>query len=71
MELKTGDKVQLVSGGPEMTVRGIVGDGSFSKEENYIQISVKRLNEGDVYCQWFDGSKLEEAAFRVLMLKKL
>ncbi len=36
MEIKTGDVVQLASGGPEMTVKGIIGNANspLSKTEN-------------------------------------
>lgn len=70
MEFNTGEKVQLISGGPEMTVRGIVGDGSFSRDESYLQVK-RGFKDGDIYCQWFNGSKLEGAAFRREMLIKL
>ena len=70
MDYKTGDKVQLISGGPDMTVKGIVGDGSLNKMENYA-LKTSGFEEGDVYCQWFNGSKLECPAFKKSMLKKL
>ena len=41
---KTGDVVQLKSGGPKMTV----------KSSNV---------SGEIYCQWFAGSKLEAGYF--------
>ena len=30
-----GDIVKLKSGGPDMTVKGVVGDGSLTKMEDY------------------------------------
>jgi uncharacterized protein YodC (DUF2158 family) len=47
-KFKTGDIVQLKSGGPNMTVKD-VGDATFGKPE-YI-------------CQWFGGRKLEQGIF--------
>jgi len=45
---KTGDLVQLKSGGPAMTVKEAIGDG---------------LDGGDYLCQWFGGSTLKEGVF--------
>lgn len=70
MNFKTDDKVQLVSGGPEMTVKGVLGDGSLTKQEKF-SLTVAGFEEGDVYCQWFNGNKLEGGTFRKLMLKKM
>jgi uncharacterized protein YodC (DUF2158 family) len=70
MEYKTGDKVQLISGGPDMTVKGIVGTESLNKMENLALKSSGNM-EGDVYCQWFNNTKLEGGVFKPTMLKKL
>jgi uncharacterized protein YodC (DUF2158 family) len=70
MEYKTGDKVQLISGGPDMTVKGIVGTESLNKVENLALNSSGHM-EGDVYCQWFNNTKLEGGVFKPTMLKKL
>ena len=70
MEYKTGDKAQLISGGTDMTVKGILGDDSLSKMENFA-LTNSGFKKGDVYCQWFNGNKLEGAAFNKSMLKKL
>ena len=69
MEYKTGDKVQLISGGPDMTVKGVIGE-SLTKMENYA-LTTSGFENGDVYCQWFNGNKLEGAGFKKAMLKKL
>lgn len=49
----TGDKVQLASGGPVMTVR---------------QQSVTANGSSVVACTWFDGVALKEASFSPEML---
>ncbi len=50
---KSGDKVRLATGGPDMTV----------KEEDTTAYTF--VKENPLYvCQWFDGSKLTEAKFR-------
>ncbi|MFC1793050.1 YodC family protein [Planctomycetota bacterium] len=46
-EFKEGIIVQLKSGGPKMTCTG----------------KMSPLDEGDVSCQWFAGSKLESGWF--------
>lgn len=70
MEYKTGDKVQLVSGGPDMTVKGVLGTDELTKMENFA-LKNSGGNDGDVYCQWFNGTKLEGGVFKPKMLKKL
>jgi uncharacterized protein YodC (DUF2158 family) len=46
---KTGDIVQLKSGGPEMTVKGPLGTSGDSSKI--------------LICQWFGGKKLEQGHF--------
>ena len=46
-QLKSGDAVQLKSGGPKMTVSGPTG----------------RHKPGYYDCKWFAGSKLNEGEF--------
>jgi len=70
MEYKTGDKVQLISGGPEMTVKGILGNNSLTKTENFVLKNSGGV-DGDVYCQWFYNNKIESGVFKPTMLKKL
>ncbi len=70
MDFQTGDKVKLISGGTDMTVKGRLGDGSLTKIESYA-LTINGFVDGDVYCQWFNGNKPEGAAFRNAMLKKL
>jgi uncharacterized protein YodC (DUF2158 family) len=54
---KTGDLVELRSGGPVMTV------------EAFFKGSVLDSNVPTVRCQWFSGKKLEEGDFPVGSLK--
>lgn len=72
MELRTGDVVQLISGGPKMTIKGIIGDekNPLSKTENALSKMSKQYSDGDVYCQWFSNDKLESGVFKSAMLKK-
>jgi len=70
MEYKTGDKVQLISGGPEMTVNGIIGTDSLEQRVSGL-LKLKGNADGDVYCQWFVGSTKKGGVFKPQMLKKL
>jgi uncharacterized protein YodC (DUF2158 family) len=54
-EIKTGDTVQLKSGGPVMTADWV--------EDNHGVISA--------YCTWFAGTKKEGATFPVTSLKRV
>jgi len=54
-ELKQGDTVQLISGGPKMSVMSVN----------------TRLTVSQVECQWFAGNKLEHGAFPIASLKLL
>jgi uncharacterized protein YodC (DUF2158 family) len=49
-KFKTGDIVQLISGGPKMTVK------EYSE-------SLSEDSPDRVICQWFAGSKLEQGHF--------
>lgn len=65
VKFKTGELVQLKSGGPKMTVRRILGsseDVSFQMIDDYIK-KIKGFNDGDVICQWFEGNELKDGAF--------
>jgi uncharacterized protein YodC (DUF2158 family) len=55
-EFEAGDTVQLKSGGPAMTVKQFNVDGPF---------------EGQFYCQWFGGKKLEQGYFAPESLKRV
>lgn len=72
MELKTGDAVQFISGGPKMTIKGIIGNekNPLSKTENALLKMSGQYSDGNVYCQWFSNDKLESGVFKSAMLKK-
>ncbi len=72
MELKAGDVVQLKSGGPKMTIKGIIGDekSPLSTTENTALKMSGQYTDGDIYCQWFLNNKLESAVFKPSMLQK-
>ena len=70
MEYITGEKVQLISGGPDMTVKGVIGTDSLTKMEN-LALRNSGGTDGDVFCQWFNNTKLEGGVFKPAMLKKL
>ncbi len=52
-----GDQVELLSGGPKMTVVGV--DASITEDRN-----------DRIYCSWFSGKKNESASFPSGALKK-
>jgi uncharacterized protein YodC (DUF2158 family) len=60
MTFKTGDIVQLKTGGARMTVRCILGDGQYPDIEEPFRLSGNK--QGDVVCQWHDAKKTQCAA---------
>jgi uncharacterized protein YodC (DUF2158 family) len=54
-EFVTGDKVQLKSGGPIMTVDAKMNSG---------------FHTGKYHCQWFNGATLKEGIFAFDSLKR-
>jgi uncharacterized protein YodC (DUF2158 family) len=72
MSIKTGDVVQLKSGGPEMTVLRIIGEKTASmtatKTQDYA-LKQAGYRDGDVVCQWFNSGKLETGTFKADMLE--
>ena len=73
MEFSTGKVVKLKSGGPEMTVNGIIGDSNnpiYSQVETRLKLA--GYTDGNIYCQWFDDkNKLESGCFKQEMLEKV
>jgi uncharacterized protein YodC (DUF2158 family) len=57
-EFSEGDVVQLKSGGPQMTIKGIGKYGIVPKDENAL-------------CEWFDGKKLTSYVFEFHSLEKV
>ncbi|MHA3024898.1 YodC family protein [Chromohalobacter israelensis] len=59
MDFKKGDVVQLKSGGPKMTVTGVIG------EDNHLRmLTANGFEEGDVTVEYFNGNSLERNTFR-------
>jgi uncharacterized protein YodC (DUF2158 family) len=56
-EFKAGDVVQLKSGGPSMTIKGIDQYGMSSTHDQ-------------AKCVWFEGKKQMEGLFDLLTLRK-
>lgn len=71
MELKTGSTVKLVSGGPIMTIKGIIGDAHspVNKHEHLVYTATGSV-AGDIVCEWFDNrNELKSGVFKPSMLK--
>ena len=69
-DFKSGDVVQLASGGPKMTVQGTVG--SFrSHPQTYRQLRLHGLSDDQLVCKYWDESaqKFQTDYFRSEMLK--
>lgn len=72
MTLNIGDIVQLKSGGPKMTVNGIVGDDQHSLSKSIETALRMRGNaDGSIYCSWFLVNKLTSGTFILETLKKI
>jgi len=69
--MKTGDVVQLKSGGPKMTVQRLVGEHT-SKSDAFVDNTLKTqkgVNDGDPICQWFSGEEVKSDVFKANMVK--
>ena len=71
MDFAKGDIVQLKSGGPKMTVKGIVGDSvhSLSKIEE-TAYKIHGIEKGTVICEWFLKNELKSGQFQPEMIIK-
>jgi uncharacterized protein YodC (DUF2158 family) len=59
LNFKVGDVVKLKSGGPDLTVRYVIGSDS-SKDFDFIAANYKK---NDLVCRWFENDALEENIF--------
>ena len=65
--IKTGDVVQLKSGGPKMTVQRVIGTdhSNLGLKASDEFLKLKGFKEGDVICNWFESSSLKDGTFKV------
>lgn len=72
-DLKITDVVQLNSGGPKMSIIRIIGSdrSSFQFRASDEFLKLQGFKDGDVVCQWFDGSKLSTGNFKRESLIKI
>lgn len=61
--LKEGDVVKLNSGGEEMTISYVVGNGNHDD-----MFKLQGFKDGDVVCQWFSGKEVKEKVFKSIVL---
>ena len=71
--LKIGDVVQLKSGGPKMTVQRIVGtdNHNIGLKAGDEFLKMRGFKDGDVICNWFEGSSLRDGTFKIESLVQL
>lgn len=72
MDLKIGDKVKLVSGGPIMTIHRIIGMNiELFNNKLDAKLTTEGFISGDVICEWFNRNKLERKPFKTASLLKV
>jgi len=62
-EIRVGSQVQLLSGGPVMTVRFTIDESDVSDDVHY------EPEDTGVHCQWFDEKRLHEGIFPPMSLR--
>jgi uncharacterized protein YodC (DUF2158 family) len=65
-KIKPGDVVRLNSGGPDMTVKGIIGE-----DEKINIYKVSGYKDGDVAVEYFSNGKLEKGIFSPTSISKV
>ena len=64
--LQVGAVVQLKSGGPKMTIQRLIGDDAsnigIKAADEYFKL--RGFKDGDVICNWFEGSALRDGTFK-------
>ncbi len=70
--LQPGDVVQLKSGGPKMTVQRVIGtdNSNLALKANDEFLKLRGFKDGDVTCNWFEGSALRDGTFKVESLNR-
>jgi uncharacterized protein YodC (DUF2158 family) len=71
--LKIGDVVQLKSGGPKMAVQRIIGtdNNNIGLKAGDEFLKLRGFKDGDVICNWFEGSSLRDGTFKIESLVQL
>ena len=64
-EFKVGDVVQLKSGGPKMTIKRLIGQGTDNWQSRINEEAMKAIGHknGDLVCVWFENNQLKDAVF--------
>lgn len=66
MSFDVGNVVILKSGGPEMTVTGVIG-----QDYTLDMLKVRGFQDGDVTVEYFDGATLIRNTFLQTSLRKI